>query len=96
MSDEVRIWSVYNTDERLVLAMSNEPGEFNFTRVPDEDVDPIECSFATIQCYFSSEEPEILALLARASDLDDFIDRLVQKGYRVREGRPHPRKFARL
>jgi hypothetical protein len=92
----IQIWSVFNADDRLVLAMSNEPGEFNFTRLPDDDVEPIECRFATLQCYFSHEEPQILNLLFRSRDLADFIDQLMCHGYKVRPGRPTPAKFARL
>lgn len=92
----IQIWSVFNKDDRLVLAMSNEPGEFNFTRLPDDDVDPIECPFATLQCYFSHEEPQILNLLFRSRNLEDFIDHLLSHGYKVRAGRPTPSKFARL
>ena len=92
----VQIWSVYNKDDRLVLALSNQPGEFNFTRLPDDDVEPIECPFATLQCYFTHEEPQILNLLFRARGLEDFIDSLLSHGYKVRQGRPTPSKFARL
>jgi hypothetical protein len=93
---EVKIWSIYNKDQRLVLALSDEPGELNFSKVPDEDVDPVECPFATLQCYDSKHEPEILTLLFRSSDLEDFLDRMLNAGYKVREGRPKPRRFARL
>lgn len=93
---EVKIWSIYNKDQRLVLALSDEPGELNFSKVPDEDVEPVECAFATLQCYDSKAEPEILNLLFRASDLEDFLDRLLNAGFKVREGRPKPRRFARL
>lgn len=96
MSDDVHIWSVYNRDDRLVLALSDEPGEFNFTKLPDDDVEPIELEFATIQCYFTHEEPAILNLLMRSRDLEDFLDRLLSHGYKVRPGRPTPTKFARL
>ena len=92
----VQIWSVFNKDDRLVLALSNEPGEFNFTRLPEDDVEPIECPFATLQCYFTTEEPAILNLLFRSRDLEDFIDNLLSHGYKVRQGRPTPSKFARL
>ncbi len=92
----VQIWSVYNRDDRLVLALSDEPGEFNFTRLPDDDVDPIECPFATLQCYFTHEEPQILNLLFRSRNLEDFIDSLLSHGYKVRQGRPMPGRFARL
>lgn len=79
-----------------MLALSDEPGEFNFARVPDEDSDPVLCPFATLQCYDSKVEAEILNLVFRSSDLEDFIDRIATRGYRILEGRPQPRKFARL
>jgi hypothetical protein len=91
-----RIWSIYNRDDRLILALSDEPGEFNFARVPDEDCDPVECAFATLQCYDVKAEPEMLNLLFRSTDLEDFLDRLRAAGHKVREGRPRPKKIARL
>jgi hypothetical protein len=93
---KVKIWSIYNRDQRLVLALSDEPGELNFSKVPDEDTDPVECPFATLQCYDTKSEPEILTILFRSSDLEDFLDRMLNAGFKVREGRPRPRRFARL
>ncbi len=93
---EARIWSIYNKEQRLVLALSDEPGEVNFSKVPDDDVDPVECGFATLQCYDSKSEPEILTILFRSSDLEDFLDRMLNAGFKVREGRPKPSRFARL
>lgn len=79
-----------------MLALSDQPGEFNFTRVPEDDVDPVECDFATVQCYTAEKEPEMLNLLFRSEDVEDFIERLREQRYRVIEGRPQPSKFARL
>lgn len=93
---EVRIWSVFDREGRLVLALSDQPGEFNFTRLPDDDVDPVECAFATVQCYAGEIEPEMLNLLFRSEDVEDFLERLRDKRYRVITGRPQPSKFARL
>lgn len=94
--DDARIWSVYNKDDRLVLALSDEPGEFNFTRLPEEETDIVECSFATVQCYLTEVEPDALNILRKAVHLDDFLRLLKKRGYKVREGRPQPSKFARL
>ena len=57
MTVKVRIWSVFNRDERLALALSDEPGVFNFTRLPDEKADIVECPFATLQCYVFPHRP---------------------------------------
>lgn len=92
----VRIWSIYDRDYRLVLTVSDEPGIFNFTKVPDEDVDPVDCPFGTIQCYDLKVEPDVLNVIGRAVDIDDFLDQLRNRGFKVIEGRPNPRKFARL
>ena len=92
----VRIWSIYNRDDRLVLGLSDEPGIFNFTKPTDDDVAPIECEFATLQCYDLHAEPEILNILFASSDLEELLDRLSGRGFKVIEGRPQPRKFARL
>ena len=93
---EARIWSVFDRDGRLMLAISDQPGEFNFTRLPDEDVDPVECDFATVQCYASEIEPQMLNLLFKSEDVDDFLERLREQKFRVITGRPQPYKFARL
>ncbi len=91
-----RIWSVYSREHRLVLGVSDEPGIFNFTRPTDDEVEPVECAFATLQCYDLAAEPEILNQLFAAYDLDSFLDRLTDRGFKVIEGRPQPMKFARL
>ncbi|MCA9549539.1 MAG: hypothetical protein KC933_05845 [Myxococcales bacterium] len=94
--EEPRIWSVFDREGRLVLALAEQPGEFNFARLPDDDVEPVECPFATVQCYSTEQEPQMLNLLFKAADLDDFLERLQAARYRVVEGRPKPYKFARL
>jgi hypothetical protein len=94
--DEPRIWSVFDREGRLVLALAEQPGEFNFARLPDDDVEPVECDFATVQCYSTEVEPQMLNLLFRATDLEDFLERLRGARYRVVEGRPKPYKIARL
>lgn len=94
--DEVRIWSVYNRDDRLVLALSEEPGEFNFTRIPEDGTDIVTCPFATMQCYLTEVEPDVLNHMKRARNLNDFLRRLRKQGYKVIDGRPQPSKFARL
>ena len=91
-----QIWSVYDRKDRLVLGVSDEPGIFNFTKPPEEEVDPVECDFATLQCYDLAAEPELLNILCRAVDLEEFLDVLIAKGFKVIEGRPQPSKFARL
>jgi hypothetical protein len=92
----IRVWSVFDKDGRLVLALSDEPGEFNFARMPPPDADPVDCEFATLQCYDRTAEPQILNLLFRSDGLDDFFDSLIVAGYRVIDGRPRARRFARL
>lgn len=91
-----RIWSVYDRDHRLALAISDEPGIFNFARMPDESLDPVEIPYATLQCYDVKAEPELLTLAIRAQDLEELLDRLRQVGFKVIEGRPRAMKFARL
>ena len=96
MPRKIRIWSIYDRDDRLVLALSDEPGEFNFAKIPPSDADPVECPFATIQCYDRSAEPEVLNILFKASDIDDLLEALRKNRYKIREGRPKTRRFARL
>lgn len=87
---------MYDREYRLVLAISDEPGIFNFARLPDEEVEPIECAFATLQAYDTHAEPDLLNILLRCQDLEELLDELSNKGFKVIEGRPQPRKFARL
>jgi hypothetical protein len=96
VEDEPRIWSVLDRDHRLVLAVSDEPGIFNFTKPPEDDVDPVECEFATLQCYSLKAEPEMLRLLFAARDLEEFLETLMEQGYKVIEGRPRADRIARL
>jgi hypothetical protein len=96
LARKIRIWSVFDKEGRLALAISDEPGEFNFARMPPDDVDPVDCAFATIQCYSSKAEPEMLNLLMRSDDLEAFLDALTSAGYKVRQGRPRSKRFARL
>ena len=74
MAVKVRIWSVFNRDERLALALSDEPGVFNFTRLPDEKADIVECPFATLQCYDVNAESELLNLMYASGGVDDLLN----------------------
>jgi hypothetical protein len=91
-----QIWSVYNRESRLILGLSDEPGIFNFARPPSDEVEPLECEFATFQCYDATVEAELLCLLDATSDLDDFFQGLLDAGYKIVEGQPQPGRFARL
>lgn len=91
-----QIWSIYDRDHRLVLAISDEPGIFNFARMPDDGLDPVEIPFATLQCYDPKAEPELLTHTVRSQDLEELLDRLRHAGFKVIEGRPRAMKFARL
>jgi hypothetical protein len=91
-----RVWSVYDGNYRLVVALSDEPGSFNFTRLPEDDVEPVACEFATLQCYDTAAEPQILNLLFRSRDIDEFLDRLRDHDFKVIDGRPQISKLARL
>jgi hypothetical protein len=88
----VRIWSVYHHDRRLVLALSDQPGQYNFAHLPPEDVDPVECPFATVQCYDTEGESDVLKALIRSRDVEEFIEKLENLGYLVEQGRPKSHK----
>lgn len=96
LATEVRIWSVFSREDRLVLALSDEPGEVNFAKMPDEDADPVECPYATLQCYDTKAEPELLNLIFKCHDVEELLERLRESGFKVRPGRPKPMRFARL
>ncbi len=96
MHEGPQIWSVFDRKERLVLAVSDEPGEFNFAQLPDEGADPVFCNFATIQCYDATVESEVLGILTRSQSAQDIIELLQAAGFRVIEGRPKVASIARL
>lgn len=91
-----RIWTVFDRNLRLVLAVSDEPGIFNFAQIPDDEVEPIECEFATLQCYNVLAEPELLNHLLRSRDVEEFLETLLDHGFKVLNGRPQIAKIARL
>lgn len=90
------IWSVFNRDGRLVLVVSDQPGGFRFARITDHDSASPQCPFATVQSYDATAENDLLTLMCRSVDLDDFLERLRAGGFRVVVGRPRPDRFARL
>lgn len=96
MDDGPQIWSVFDRNERLVLAVSEEPGEFNFAQLPDEGADPVFCNFATVQCYDPTVESEALNILTKSRSAQDIIELLQTAGFRVVEGRPKVASIARL
>lgn len=79
-----------------MVGLSDEPGEFNFTSLPDEEAGVLEIPYATVQCYLARVEPELLGLVTRADSIDGLLDALRRRGFRVVSGRPRPTTFARL
>lgn len=96
MNGEIQVWSVFDRDDRLVLALSNEPGEYNFARLPPRPVDPVFLTYATIQCYDAKAESALLRMVMESSTVTDLFDRLASAGYRVHLGRPKTGHFAHL
>lgn len=94
--DPVRIYSVLDREARLVLAISDEPGHFHLTRPPDVELVPIECAYATLQCYDARAEPDLLRMAFEAHDLEELLERLKARGFRVLDGRIQAKKIARL
>lgn len=79
-----------------MLALSEEPGSFNLTRPPDEELAPVECAYATLQCYDVRAEAELLRLVFAARDLEELLESLRARGYKVIEGPLQASKIARL
>lgn len=96
MDEAPRFYSVLDRDARLVLAISEEPGLFHMTRPPDEEMRPIECAYATLQCYDLRAEAELLRLVFAARDLEELLESLKARAYKVIEGPLQASKFARL
>ncbi|MBK8014067.1 MAG: hypothetical protein IPK13_22310 [Deltaproteobacteria bacterium] len=96
MTGEIQVWSVFDRDDRLVLALSNEPGEYNFARLPPRPVDPVFLPYATVQCYDAKAESALLQMVMASSTVSDLFQRLSGAGYRIQLGRPKTGHFARL
>lgn len=87
---------MFDRDERLVLVVSGEPGNVTFARVPEGDVPPVACAFATLQCLDPLIEHDVLRILARCRQVEDLIERLEDRGFRIAGGRPVIGEIARL
>lgn len=95
MARPASIYGVYDRQERLVLILSDEPGEFNFAKLPEEDLE-VPCDFATLQCFSEAHEADLLSLLMASDDMPSYLQRLSDAGFRVRPGRPRVGFLARL
>ena len=91
-----KVYSVLDRDARLVLSLADDPGYFQLTRPPEEGANPIECGYATLQCYDARSEAELLRLVFEAHELEELLENLKARGYRVIEGRIQAKKIARL
>ena len=77
------------------MIVSEGAGEFRFVNTDASSAGPT-CPFATIESYDPHSEGEVLSLIARASNLEEFLERLVAGRFFVLSGPPQPSKFARL
>ena len=96
MTAEPPFWSVFNRDERLVLIVNAQPGILTFARVPDGDVAPVQCPFATLQCLDPLIEHDVLKLIRDCRNVEGLIEALARRGFRIAKGRPVVKEFARL
>jgi len=71
--------------DRLVLTVANRPGAIIGTATPPVNSNPVMHPFLSATAHAASEENALQAVLVQSSDFDDFLWRLAQNGYTIRE-----------
>jgi hypothetical protein len=73
--------------DRLVLTVTNKPGAIISTATLPVNSNPVMHPFLSATAHAASEENALHAILVQSSDFDDFLRRLAQSGYTIRERR---------
>jgi|SRR5271167_2565439 len=84
VNSSARTYEVLRTD-RLVLTVRNKPGAIISTAIPPADSNPVMHPFLSATAHAATEENALHAILEQSSDFDDFLRRLTQSGYTIRE-----------
>ncbi len=79
-----RTYEVLRAD-RLVLTVRNKPGAIISTAIPPANSNPVMHPFLSATVHVATEESALHAILEQSSDFDDFLRRLTQSGYTIRE-----------
>jgi hypothetical protein len=80
----VKTYEVLRAD-RLVLTVQNKPGAIISTATPPANSNPVMHPFLSATAHVASEENALHVILVQSSDFDDFLRRLAQGGYTIRE-----------
>ena len=79
-----RTYEVLRAD-RLVLTVQNKPGAIISTAIPPVNSSPVMHPFLSATAHSATEENALHVILEQSSDFEDFLRRLAQSGYTVRE-----------
>lgn len=93
IESDLKVWTVFDKRERLVLVIEGMAGEFCPTRL-SEPTTP--CEFAYIQVFNRQKDAHLREILQGCQDLAGFIASLSDFGYRIREGFPFTSRFPLL
>lgn len=84
VNSSARTYEVLRAD-RLVLIVRNKPGAIISTAIPPVNRTPVMHPFLSATAYAATEENALHTILEQSSDFDDFLRRLTQSGYTIRE-----------
>jgi hypothetical protein len=84
VNSSVRTYEVLRAD-RLVLTVRNKPGAIISTAILPPNSSPVMHPFLSATAHAATEENALHAILEQSSDFDDFLRRLTQSGYTIRE-----------
>jgi hypothetical protein len=71
--------------DRLVLTVRNRPGAIVSTAIPPPNGSPVMHPSLSATAHAATEENALHAILEQSSNFDDFLRRLTQSGYTIRE-----------
>lgn len=84
VNSSAKTYEVLRAD-RLVLSVRNKPGAIISTAIPPVKSNPVMHPFLSATAHVATEENALHSILEQSSDFDDFLRRLAQSGYTVRE-----------
>ena len=84
LASPAKTYEVLKAD-RLVLTVRNKPGAITSTATPPANGSPVIHPFLSATAHAATEENALHAILQQSSDFDDFLWRLGQNGYTIRE-----------
>lgn len=80
----VRAYAVLKAG-RVVLTIHNRPGQLLSTALLPAGSPPVEHRFLSATAYAPEEEDVLRSILEQSGSFDDFVSRLREAGYAIRE-----------